>query len=68
MKPSTIVSALFLPTMAHAQSQLYFTNTVNERAVACPEDPNQIGYKHIIDVNVDQETELNRVNSGQAPR
>ena len=64
-----IISALLLtlPTLATAQ-QTYFTNAVNERAVPCPDDPNQIGYKHIIDVNVDQRTELARIANGEAAR
>lgn len=41
---------------------------VNERAVECPDDPNQIGYKHIIDINVDQRTELDNIQRGAAPR
>lgn len=58
---------LLLPTLSVAQ-QTYFTNVeVNKRAVPCPDDPNQIGYKHIIDINVDQRTELERIASGGAP-
>ncbi|CAB9506351.1 expressed unknown protein [Seminavis robusta] len=60
--------ALLLPTACHAQIQKYFTNEVNERAGPCPDDPLQIGYKHIIDVNTDQQTESDRVAAGQAPR
>lgn len=56
------------PSVAHAQTQTYFTGDVNERAVACPEEPSQIGYKHVTDVNVDQQTELDRIARGEAPR
>lgn len=68
MKASFVLSAVFLPTLAQAQTQIYFTNTVNERAISCPEDPSQVGYKHVTDVNVDQQSELDRVAAGQAPR
>lgn len=62
-------AALVVPSVVvNAQTQTYFTGDVNERAVACPEEPNQIGYKHVTDVNVDQRTELDRIASGQAPR
>lgn len=61
-------TALFLPTVTQAQTQSYFTNTVNERAVSCPQDPNQIGYKHVTDVNKDQQAELDRIASGEPAR
>ena len=58
---------LLLPTLSVAQ-QTYFTNVeVNKRAVPCPEDPNQIGYKTITDINVDQRTELERIANGGEP-
>ena len=71
MKIWSVVGCLagFLPTVAQAQVvQKYTTNAMNERAVPCPDDPLQLGYKHITDVNTDQETELKRIADGQAPR
>lgn len=65
---SSLAAAFFLPKLVHSQTQTYFTNSVNERAIACPLDPNQIGYKHVTDIVVDQETELERVARGEAPR
>ena len=60
--------AVLLPMASHAQVQKYFTNEVNERAGPCPDDPLQIGYKHIIDVNTDQQTEADRVAAGNPAR
>lgn len=72
MKTSSFVlgaaASLVLPLLANAQTQTYFTNTVNERAISCPLDPNQIGYKHITDIVVDQQSELDRIARGEAPR
>lgn len=53
---------------ADDKSQIFHVNDVNERAVPCPEDPNQIGYKHTVDIMADQQTELERVANGEAPR
>jgi hypothetical protein len=61
--------AVLLPTVTQAQGvQQYFTNAMNERAGPCPDDPLQIGYKHILDINVDQEKELQSIANGNAPR
>jgi len=61
-----VLVLVLVPTLNNAQQ--YVTNSVNERAVPCPDDPNQIGYKHVIDINVDQRTELTRITNGEAPR
>lgn len=72
MKTTTSATAallllLQLPALANAQAT-YFTNAVNERAVPCPGDSGQIGYKTVTDINVDQNTELTRIANGQATR
>ncbi|CAB9502977.1 expressed unknown protein [Seminavis robusta] len=70
-KNEELLLILLLPLLlstVRAQGQLYFANQVNERAGPCPDDPLQIGYRHIIDVNIDQRSELERIDSGEAPR
>ncbi|CAB9505241.1 Leucine rich repeat N-terminal domain [Seminavis robusta] len=43
-------------------------NKVNARAGPCPDYPNQIGYKTIADLNLDQKDEADRIFEGDPPR
>lgn len=62
-KKNVLWGLALVAATSHAQ-QSYSVTDMNKRAVPCPEDPQQIGYKHVIDVNVDQRTELEAIAAG----
>ena len=63
----TLFLHLLLPTLSVAQQKYFPSELETSRAVPCPSDPNQVGYKTITDINVDQRTELERIAAGGIP-
>ena len=68
MKIFALLLLTTLASVAEGQTQTYFVNSVNERAVPCQNDPRLIAYKHVTDINVDQRAELQRIANGEPSR